>query len=576
MITILRILLLWISLFGIFLFVHNKFKVKKEFAMPITFLSIILILFVASLLNILKLCSLLIFLFGLGYLAYLFIRKKISIDFIKKSFDYKTILVLVLIIFVSIISYRLTFTSYDNFSHWALIVKQLFLHDTLPSFQYSVDEFTTYPPASALFIYFVGLIAGKSEYAMIMGQSYLLIGIVSALTVLFKDKNKIICSILYIVFNLYLFVCNVLISDLLVDTLLGAFGILSVVLAYYYRDNLKKACIYLGILSCVFIILKNSGFLFIGLNILLILLIGIRNKKLKLACGYSAVILLCVAAIFYLWQQHLLLVYYGDTGQITKHSISITNAVRNITSNGYEESLTIVIAYLNNFINLNSLINWYIIGINLALIILICLYKERRKDIFKVLILCDILYLGYWAVYGLLYVLSMPYEEAVALASYNRYLMSCIIVLLGILLVLLFEICDDKKGTIILIITILIFSFLIFENKMNKPGPLIGIDSYENSERQQIQNIIKEYDFNKYPNNEIVLLMDCSLSSYSTYVLRYELYRHNVQTTCNNISDSKLKEETIIIIPTENKNLVKQLDKFNTKKIDENTYEIVS
>lgn len=562
MITILRIILLWISLCGIFLFIYNKFKVKKEFVMPITFLLIILILFVSALLNVLKLCSLIIFLFGFCNIAYLFIRKKLSL----KIFNYKVLLIGGLILFVSIIAYNLTFTAYDNFSHWALVVKQLFLYDTLPSFEHSVDEFTTYPPASALFIYFISLIVGKSEQAMIMGQSYLLIGIVSSLLVLFKDNNKIISSVLYIIFNLYLFVCNVLISDLLVDTLLGAFGILAIVFAYYYRDNLKKASIYLGILSAVFIILKNSGFIFIGLNILLVLLIGIRNKKIKLSLLYILVILIGVGAVFYLWQKHLLLVYYGDTGQITKHSISLTNALGNIAGKGYEKSLDIINVYLNNFINLHSLINWYMIGINVFLIFLICLYRE--KNIFKVLVLCNLLYLGYWFIYGALYVLSMPYDEAIALASYNRYLMSCIIVLLGIVLVLLLEICNDKKGKLILIFTTLVFGLLIFKNQMNEPWALIGIDSYQGSERQKIQKIIKNNNFNKYPNDEIILLTDCSLSSYATYVLRYELYRHNVSTVCGSVDN--IKENTIVI--TKNKS---KLDKFKIKKLDNNTYRVI-
>lgn len=574
-ITILRIFLLWISLLGIFMFSHYKFNVKKEFTMPLTFVFIILILFIASLLNILKLCSLLIFLFGLFGYYYLFIKKKVGKEYLKEFFDYKALVICLIVIFVTIISYCLEFTHYDNFSHWALLSKQLFLHNSLPSFEYSVDEFTTYPPASSLFIYFVGLIVGKTEHAMILGQTYLIVGLLSALTVLFKHKNKILSCILFIIFTLYVLVSNVLITDLLVDTVLGVLGIVSVLFAYYYRDNIKKAGILLGVMSCVFIIFKNSGFLFIAMNVLLMLILGFRNKKIKSCLLYIGISILCVAGLFYLWQKHLLLVYYEDTGQITKHSISITNAVRNLTSTGYENTMNVISVYLNNFFNINCLINWYMIGINLFLILLIFVHKGRRKDVFKVLILCDVLYLLYWLSYGVLYVLSMPYEEAIALACYNRYMMSCILVLFGIIYILVCDLASEKIEKIGLIMLIIIFAFLLFKNGMNSPRTLVGFDYYEGSERQQIQNIIKGNDFYKYPNDELVVFMDkCSLESYATYVFRYELFKHNVSVVCGTIDVSKLKDNTVIIVPDIDDNRLEQLKENNITKIDKDVFRV--
>lgn len=574
-ITCLRIILLWISLFGICMFANYKFKIKKEFTLPITFLCIILILFLSSLLNVIKLCSILIFLFGLFGYCYLFIKKKLGIKFVKDFFDYKFLIIGILILFVTIISYLLEFTHYDNFSHWALLSKQLFLHNSLPSFEYSIDEFTTYPPASSLFIYFVGLIVGKTEHAMILGQTYLIVGLLSALTVLFKNKNKVLSCVLLVIFTLYVLISNVLITDLLVDTVLGVLGIVSVLFAYYYRDNIKKAGILLGIMSCVFIIFKNSGFLFIAMNVLLLLILGFRNKEIKKTLLYIGVSSLCVAGLFYLWQKHLLLVYYEDTGQITKHSISITNAVRNLTSTGYENTMNVVSVYLNNFFNIHCLINWYIMGINLFLILLVFVYKNRRKDVFKVLILCDVLYLLYWLSYGVLYVLSMPYEEAVTLACYNRYMMSCILVLFGIMYILVYDLLSEKRGNIGLIVLIVVFLLLLFKNGINSPRTLIGFDYYEGSERQQIQKIIKENDFYKYPNDELVVFMDkCSLESYATYVFRYELFKHNVSAVCGEIELSKIKDNTVIIVPDIDDNRLKQLNESNITKIDKNIFRV--
>lgn len=571
--TILRIMFLWFLLAGIFMFVHYKFKIKKEFVIPITFLVVILILFLASLLNVIKIVTILIYLFGLFGYYYLFIKKKLNKDFLKEFYDYKTIIIGSLILFVTIISYCLEFTSYDNFSHWALISKQLFMHDCLPSFEYNADDFTTYPPGSALFIYFIGLLVGKTEHAMILGQAYLIIGILSSLMVLFKDKNKLLSSILFIVFTLFIFVSNVVITDLLIDTLLGVLGILSVLFAYYYRDNIKKAGILLAMMSCVFIIFKNSGFLFITMNVLLMLIIGFRNKNIKKSLLYIVLMLLCAAGFFYLWQHHLLMVYYDQSGLTTKHSISVANAMKNLGQNGYENSLAVIDVYLKNFININNLINWYMIGINIVLILLICLYKNNRKNIFKVLILCDVLYLCYWAAYGVLYVLSMPFAEAIVLACYNRYMMSCIIVLIGIVLIAVYELCVDKKSKICLTCFIILFIFLIFNNGINRPYSLIGVDYYKGSERENIQKIIKENDLESYKQDNLIVYMEeCSLETYISYMFRYELLKRNVRAACGNIDFSTINEETVIFVPNNNKEIIEKFDDDNFEKIKTKFY----
>ena len=154
-------------------------------------------------------------------------------------------------------------------------------------------------------------------------------------------------------------------------------------------------------------------------------------------------------------------------------------------------------------------------------------------------------------------------------------MMSCILVLFGIMYILVYDLLSEKRGNIGLIVLMVVFLLLLFKNGINSPRTLIGFDYYEGSERQQIQKIIKENDFYKYPNDELVVFMDkCSLESYATYVFRYELFKHNVSAVCGEIELSKIKDNTVIIVPDIDDNRLKQLNESNITKIDKNIFRV--
>ena len=62
-------------------------------------------------------------------------------------------------------------------------------------------------------------------------------------------------------------------------------------------------------------------------------------------------------------------------------------------------------------------------------------YKKYRKNIFKSLLLLDILAFLYYLAVGVMYIVSMPYEEALYLAGFGRYMLTLIITLTAIKMV---------------------------------------------------------------------------------------------------------------------------------------------
>ena len=71
----------------------------------------------------------------------------------------------------SLLSLNLKLLHYDNFSHWALIVKYLLCADRLPGADTALIPFRDYPPGSSLFIYYVCRFAGHSQGIMILAQN---------------------------------------------------------------------------------------------------------------------------------------------------------------------------------------------------------------------------------------------------------------------------------------------------------------------------------------------------------------------------------------------------------------------
>lgn len=562
-----RLLLFVVSFYGISIFVKQKLKIEKEFSLAISVLLIILILFIASLLNILKVSSIIIFVLGIISVIYSLVVNKDK----KQIPSYKTVIILFFLIYLAILGTCFEITSYDNFSHWGLIVKQLYLYDTLPSFEYNLVEFTTYPPGSAMFLYYFGLIVGKNEHSMLIANIYLSFILLTPLMVFIRKSNKIFDSLIFIIFSLFILNCNISLSELLVDTILGILGIFSVTIAYFYRKDIKKATILLTIISLSLMIIKTSGILFVALNVILLILLGINNRKIKKTIIYMILMLFLCTFILFLWQSHLKMVYIGDSGLTTKHSLSLVNFERTLSHNGISQSKEVLVKYLKNFYNLDgNIINSYIIGLNIFVVINMFLTKKIKENL-KLLILINSLYICYWGCLGIMYILSMPYAEAIRLACYNRYMMSCIVTLFGIVYISVLDTYFKRKNGYYSLLVIVLLIVIIFLNPINSFESLLGIGNRATSDKEFAKGIVNTYDITDYRDRRIIFYFDCNYQTYYSYLLKYEYFYKNIEIQSDDLDFNKLEHGTIIITPDDSKDL----DEKGLKIIKENVYEYI-
>mgnify|MGYP003552718166 CR=1 FL=1 len=159
MLTIIKLLLFCISTIGSWELLRRKCNVNVYFLPSITIAIQTTVLFVGGLLNLLPEITVILYLVGFFGIVYGIWKDK-SLTFLKNyccpGFFLMAILMAVFLIFVK----GKLFTHYDNFSHWALVVKVMLQTDRYPNFKDTLIMFQEYPLGSSTYIYFVAKLIG--------------------------------------------------------------------------------------------------------------------------------------------------------------------------------------------------------------------------------------------------------------------------------------------------------------------------------------------------------------------------------------------------------------------------------
>lgn len=164
------------------------------------------------------------------------------------------------------LSLSMRLTHYDNFSHWAVIVKYLLGADRLPGADAGIVAFRDYPPGSSLLIYYVCRYAGHSQGIMLLAQNSLILACFYAVFGIVKERRR---------FLLYSFLgmgCAMLsylnltirINNLLVDFLLPLMALASAAVSYRCREEPLKLCILQAVILGYTGIIKETGLFFAG------------------------------------------------------------------------------------------------------------------------------------------------------------------------------------------------------------------------------------------------------------------------------------------------------------------------
>jgi len=558
-----------ISSIGFYLYTKEKTNIKKEFIPLIIISTITCIMFLAGILNFMKITGIILGVIGF-YLAieeiYYIIKNKR-----KLKIDFNLLIYLIMLCIFAYLLNDIKVIGYDNFSHWAIIVKDILINDKLPNFTSKVIIFKAYPPGTACFLYYVCTYIGSSEDIMLFAQSILILSSIYTLFALCTKENKI-NWLIAILSTIYLLLGNIFITDLLVDTVLPVMGIAALIIIEYYKEENNKGLIYsIPILSAL-ILVKNSGIFFVIIDLIIWLIYYIKNNNIKqiFKTKYIFIILIPILLIF-VWKVHTNLVF--DNSNTSKHAMSLTNYI-NVFNNKTEEDIIYIFkTFINRMFSLSKE-NIIMIALLVGFLVLqIVSNKESRKNIKFLCLIFLFAYIIYQITLFFTYIFSMPLGEAKTLSSYTRYNRTILLFEFGIFIIGVlnfinsYNIKTNCKKYIIYFTTFFIIGLTI-SCAPNKIDVLYkrnknNYNSIRNEIRYKILDIKNEYNVEE-GKKYLIHIADNKTSNYSNYiyyVCKYEFMSTNIKviknfSELNNINQILNYNYLILLTTTEETNQI--------------------
>lgn len=450
---------------------------------------------------------------------------------------------------------------YDNYSHWALIVKFLFTEGRLPGAADSLIHFSSYPMGSSLFLYYAAKVVGFQDGILLTAQFLLIFAGLYALFAAVRDESlSLVRAMMFATFALFnYFNIAIRMDNLLVDFILPILTLAGIAGVYRLRKEQWKRNLFAFLLLSVLLLVKNSAVFFavIFIGYYLAASFGVNIPgKIKNGLGVLLTLVLSFVPLT-LWKAHVAKTFTEEVsktvlssfGQFQK-AFEIPEA-REVTRLFLDQIRTFSNVSLQGFL----LINLLLIG---TMLFVSRQNKRRGWCVFGNLAAIDSMIVLYYAgMYGM-YLFSMPIDEALYLAGFERYASSIIIWGLGMgALVLAREIdlsmfeqtiekrtyksyknLRNKKAFQYTSVFLLFFSVLLLLSEIN------GIRYHESHFEQTIPAKFMRVTGNKMQLNDrryLVVTTDKPHVDdyYVQYVGRYFLYSPHVDGRENFLMDDE-------------------------------------
>lgn len=511
-----RTLLFALSTFGYLTFLHRRTQLNVEFLPAVTFAGQICILFLGGILNLLPLTAIVLLLAGI-LLALLSWKNRSSYrDFLCPGYLFFAVACLYFLFLFK----GQVFNSYDNFSHWALVVKQMLQTDRFPNFQDDIILFQSYPLGSSVFVYYVSkMISTVSEGCRMFAQTMLILSMLLPLFA-FTRKQKAANTILVIGASVFVLSYNNWPTDLLVDTLLPVTGAAGFLLLERELSQEKK-CTWLTVpLAVSVILIKNSGIFFWALIALRLLSTWIPNRKTARKSellSWSSVVLLPLFFLL-LWKKHV--EYVFSSGMTALHSMSVQAYASNIQEKSSEVLSEIMTAFTGRFLSGRSFL--FLLLILSFAAVLSCLWKQNLRLWGKTALIITAVFLAYQLGNLGMYFFSMPVGEAVVMAGYDRYYRTIIIWCFVYVISCVLRWLDEQKpvsaGVLVLLLLVL-FHGMGASLDILKSQP-------ENSTRAELERIMDTYAL--VPSPACLIYIPADDSWYTYHLAKYVFYSNTI------------------------------------------------
>ena len=399
------------------------------------------------------------------------------------------------IIWIFVITADLGVSHPDDFSHWFKICRIMHFESAYPS---TPDlNFSTYPPATATWIWYVTSLIGFSPAKCFFANSIINLAALNALFAAGKKREGILFRIVTFVFVSVMSVvlCSMSLGTycLLTDIPLGLVPLAMVFWIENTKEDEEMKDIVILILMMTFeSLIKIPGLMFMGFAYVCWLKsrkrVTLTESKLKSLLKLIPAIIPLVLFYAYIFRANHV---YGKI-ELSGQGFSLTRYLGMFLNKTGDQVTAIIGRFFYEVFVLTGDVSMQIravwAGIILSVIGCVVLWKiedKHFKEVRKVLIRTVIFVAVYMAFMLLTYVFSMNAAEAnsTMLNCFYRYTGTVAIFVWGILGYTFFNVFSERKGKAGNIgITLLISSVIITGLSMFHLGYITGFDRYINVE----------------------------------------------------------------------------------------------
>lgn len=425
-------LLLVFSCLGYMLFVRKTLSLQWEFIPVFVFSSIACIVFLGGLAGQLYAVSLTVMILGLlAYVGFVvrWLRQgaklRFSFSIFQVSFMAGSLIFLLML-------FQTPLTHYDNFSHWAIALKSMLSTDAFPTSASNLIDFKNYPLGVTSFLYYVCRFAGHAQSTMLFAQGLLIFSCFYAMFGIVSEKKRFL---LYAFLGLGLstlsfFNLTIRITNLLVDFLLPIYALAIFAVVYQYRHEIQRACLVVLPLAGLLTVMKSTGIIFASIGLIFLIYTWLTHWSKPFWKNVIAVVgMICGVLIPYFgWSWRMATVFQGVDNKFDVASSGLQ------VGKTPEQMQDIITLFLQSSTDLTTRPATGIVIFELVAIaasIFAAVVLKKKWNLWKVLIALDIVLLLYYAGILGLYLYSMPLDEAIWLAGFERYASSIVVLFAG-------------------------------------------------------------------------------------------------------------------------------------------------
>lgn len=334
--------------------------------------------------------------------------------------------------------HQVSMVHYDNFSHWATIIKFMYFEQRIPGASDTLISFSSYPIGNALFNNYVVNLLGFSTGNMLVAQFIYIWAALLSVFEFLKDKKRVLFSgmICMVITGTMLANVEIGFNNLLVDYVIAVVTIAGIVGIWVYADKqpwLQAGHVFLA--SANLLLIKNSGAFFVAIlliNYLVALCVRPKGlgwsfkRVLRIISRWVVVTGLAVTP-FLIWIHHV-----KTTFTSSKHQLDAAAFSGQLNAEGLAYMREIGQRMLDASLQWQSLSTRGMLFINVGMFViwLWLLFLKRRTALLKQLLLLDVIFVLYYLSIFVMYLVSMPYDEAIVLAGFERYLSTVVILLM--------------------------------------------------------------------------------------------------------------------------------------------------